>query len=154
MIALIVDGIILGSILSLGAVSLTLVYGIVRFANFAPRRLDGRWRVCSILSREHGLRRVGHTDVHLRAAFIRVADAARAPVGYARYGRRRLDCRSVVFRPMRQRRYATVMFVIGSLAVAFALRALLFIIWGPEFHFFHPGPASGSPASVRGSRQA
>ena len=35
MIALIVDGIILGSILSLGAVSLTLVYGIVRFANFA-----------------------------------------------------------------------------------------------------------------------
>ena len=35
MVELIVYGVVLGSIISLGAIGLTLVYGIIRFANFA-----------------------------------------------------------------------------------------------------------------------
>ena len=35
MVELIVYGIVLGSIISLGAIGLTLIYGIIRFANFA-----------------------------------------------------------------------------------------------------------------------
>jgi len=35
MLELVVYGIVLGSIISLGAIGLTLVFGIIRFANFA-----------------------------------------------------------------------------------------------------------------------
>ena len=45
---LVVYGIILGSIIALGAIGLTLIYGILRFANFAHGDLMPfiRWNFC------------------------------------------------------------------------------------------------------------
>ena len=151
MIALIVDGIILGSILSLGAVSLTLVYGIVRFANFAHGDLMAVGAYVAFFLVNTAFAALGVPTFTFGPLSFGLPMLLALPLAMLATAGVAVIVDRLVFRPMRQRRYATVMFVIGSLAVAFALRALLFIIWGPEFHFFTQAlrPALQLPFEVR-----
>ena len=151
MIALIVDGIILGSILSLGAVSLTLVYGIVRFANFAHGDLMAVGAYVAFFLVNTVFAALGVPTFTFGPLSFGLPMLLALPLAMLATAGVAVIVDRLVFRPMRQRRYATVMFVIGSLAVAFALRALLFIIWGPEFHFFTQAlrPALQLPFEVR-----
>ncbi|MDE2816632.1 MAG: branched-chain amino acid ABC transporter permease [Chloroflexota bacterium] len=151
MIALVVDGIILGSILSLGAVSLTLVYGIVRFANFAHGDLMAVGAYVAFFLVNTAFVALGLPDATFGPLSFGLPMALALPVAMLVTAGVAVVVDRLVFRPMRQRGYAPVMFVIGSLAVAFAIRALLFIIWGPEFHFFTQAlrPALQLPFEVR-----
>jgi branched-chain amino acid transport system permease protein len=45
----------------------------------------------------------------------------------------------LVYRRMRRLGVPTVMLGLASLAVAFILRSLIYIAWGPDFHFYSPG---------------
>lgn len=151
MIALIVDGIILGSILSLGAVSLTLVYGIVRFANFAHGDLMAVGAYVAFFLVNTAFAALGIPAAKFGPLSFGLPMLLALPLAMLVTAGVAVIVDRLVFRPMRRRRYATVMFVIGSLAVAFAIRALLFIIWGPEFHFFTQAlrPALQLPFEVR-----
>ena len=151
MIALVVDGIILGSILSLGAVSLTLVYGIVRFANFAHGDLMAIGAYVAFFLVGTVFAALGVPDATFGPLSFGLPMALALPVAMAAAAGVAVAVDRLVFRPMRRRRYAPVMFVIGSLATAFALRALLSIIWGPEFHFYTQAlrPALQLPFEIR-----
>ncbi len=151
MIALVVDGIILGSILSLGAVSLTMVYGIVRFANFAHGDLMAVGAYVAFFLVNTAFAALGLPTGTFGPLSFGLPMLLALPLAMLVTAVIAVIVDRLVFRPMRQRRYATVMFVIGSLAVAFAIRALLFIIWGPEFHFFTQAlrPAMQLPFEVR-----
>ena len=151
MIALVVDGIILGSILSLGAVSLTLVYGIVRFANFAHGDLMAIGAYVAFFMVNTVFAALGIAGGTFGPLSFGWPLALALPVAMLAAAGVAVSVDRIVFRPMRRRRYAPVMFVIGSLAVAFALRALLFIIWGPEFHFYTQAlrPALQLPFEIR-----
>ena len=154
MIALVVDGIILGSILSLGAVSLTMVYGIVprgRFANFAHGDLMAVGAYVAFFLVNTAFAALGLPTGTFGPLSFGLPMLLSLPLAMLVTAGVAVIVDRLVFRPMRQRRYATVMFVIGSLAVAFAIRALLFIIWGPEFHFFTQAlrPAMQLPFEVR-----
>lgn len=151
MIALVVDGIILGSILSLGAVSLTLVYGIVRFANFAHGDLMAVGAYEAFFLVNTAFVALGLPDATFGPLSFGLPMVLALPIAMAVTAVVAVIVDRLVFRPMRQRRYATVMFVVGSLAVAFAIRAVIFIVWGPEFHFFTQAlrPALQLPYEVR-----
>jgi len=45
----------------------------------------------------------------------------------------------LVYRRLRNLRVGTVMLAIASLAMTFILRSLIYIAWGPDFHFFSQG---------------
>ena len=151
MIALVVDGIILGSILSLGAVSLTLVYGIVRFANFAHGDLMAVGAYVAFFLVNTAFVALGLPDATFGPLSFGLPMLLALPVAMVVTAVVAVIVDRLVFRPMRRRRYAVVMFVVGSLAVAFAIRAVLFIVWGPEFHFYTQAlrPALQLPYEVR-----
>jgi branched-chain amino acid transport system permease protein/neutral amino acid transport system permease protein len=44
-----------------------------------------------------------------------------------------------VYRPLRQRGATSITRFIASVGVAWALRGLIYIIWGADFHFYTPG---------------
>ena len=154
MIALVVDGIILGSILSLGAVSLTLVYGIVRFANFAHGDLMAVGAYVAFFLVNTVFATLGIPIATFGPLSFGLPMLLALPLAMLVTAVVAVVVDRLVFRPMRARRYATVMFVIGSLAVAFAIRALLFIIWGPEFHFYTQALTASAEIAVRSPRKA
>src|SRR3546814_2062221 len=58
----------------------------------------------------------------------------------------------VLFLPLRRRSAALVLFAMASLAAAFFLRSVIYLVWGSDFHFFYPGranPALHFPLGVR-----
>lgn len=139
MAELIVYGIILGSIITLGAVGLTLIYGIANFANFS-----------------HGdLMTLGAYIAFLLVTVIFPALGIEdSPVGPLSFGWVTLfsfvpamiltgliavAADRFVYRRLRQLRVGAVMLAIASLAVAFIIRGFIYMLWGPDFHFFSRG---------------
>jgi branched-chain amino acid transport system permease protein/neutral amino acid transport system permease protein len=151
---LFVVGIIVGSILALGAVGLTLIYGILRFANFAhgdTMMLGAYLTFIALSGTVVGSRPNRDTEIawsldRLPAATERLGDltfgygflialgisallVAALSVGLDR----------LVFRPLRRRRSGIVIFAVASLGLAFSIRAVMLMIWGPDPRFFISG---------------
>ena len=144
---LFVAGMIVGSVLALGAIGLTLIFGILRFANFAHGDtmmlgsyiafflltgivvgekpnidLDVGWSLDSLPGATTGIGDLTFgwgllVAIALAAVFMAVFSIA-------------LD--RLVYRPLRRRGSGIVIFAIASLGVAFSIRALMLIIWGPD----------------------
>ena len=58
----------------------------------------------------------------------------------------------VVYRRLRRTGAHLVLFAMASLAMAFFLRSLIYLFWGPDFHFYYPGranPALTLPLGIR-----
>lgn len=132
-------GIVLGSIITLGAVGLTLIYGIVRFANFAHGDLMTVGAYVVLLLTGAIFPALGISDSRLGPlSFGWVMLASFVPAmlitGLVAVGVDRL-----VYRRLRNLRVGTVMLSIASLSMAFVLRSLIYILWGPDFHFYTPG---------------
>ena len=113
-VQLTVYGIVLGSVISLGAIGLSLLYGILRFAHFA------------------------HGDLMTVGAYLALAGVAGlglpmwAAFGLAVGGGVALAILidQVLYR--RLRRTAPVILLISSVGVALILRSLVQFIWGPD----------------------
>lgn len=132
-------GVVLGSIITLGAVGLTLIYGIVRFANFAHGDLMTIGAYLTLLLTARVFPALGISDSRLGPlSFGWVMLASFVPAmlvtGLVAVGVDRL-----VYRRMRDLRAGAVMLSIASLAMAFVLRSLIYILWGPDFHFYSKG---------------
>ncbi len=132
-------GIVLGSIITLGAVGLTLIYGIVRFANFAHGDLMTLGAYLVLLLTARIFPALGISDSRLGPlSFGWVMLLSFAPAmmitGLVAVGVDRL-----VYRRMRRLRVPQVMLTMASLAMAFVLRSLIYIVWGPDFHFLTQG---------------
>ncbi len=109
-----VYGIVLGSIIALGAIGLSLLYGILRFAHFA------------------------HGDVMTVGAYLALAGVAGlglpmwAAFGLAVAGGVALAVLIDQALYRRLRRTAPVILLIASVGVALILRSLVQFIWGPD----------------------
>lgn len=115
------NGIVLGSILALGAIGLTMIFGVLRFAHFAHGDLMtvGAYIAFTFV---HWL----GWPVWLAALPAIVLTAVVAVV---------LD--QLFYR--RLRRVAPVILLISSFATALMLRALVQIIWGPDNQVYETG---------------
>ncbi|WP_366657802.1 branched-chain amino acid ABC transporter permease [Fodinicurvata sp. EGI_FJ10296] len=120
-IQLVVYGVILGSIIALGAIGVSLIFGILRFAHFAHGDL-------MTVGAYIGLVLVVDMTMPLWLAFP-IAMAVGAVVA--------LGIDQVVYKPLR--RMPPILLLIASVGVALILRSLIEIIWGPSVQVYQTG---------------
>jgi len=139
MIALIVDGIVLGSVIALGSVGLTLIWGITDLFNCAH---GDQITVGAYLALLFG------------GLFARIGGPLGAPVGPFSFSwgiliafipavivsiALAIGVDRLVYRPMRKAGAHFITAFIASIGVAWAMRGVVYIIWGADFHFYTEG---------------
>ncbi len=123
-----VIGLIVGSIIGLGAMGLTLTYGILRFANFAHADLMtlGMYLAFFVVV-DLGL--AGAEIGPLSFGWGMIPAALFAIAGVALFA---VASDRIVFRRLRDRGSGFLTLAIASLGVGIMLRAAIQIIWGPS----------------------
>jgi branched-chain amino acid transport system permease protein/neutral amino acid transport system permease protein len=118
---LVIYGIVLGSIIALGAIGVSLIFGILRFAHFAHGDL-------MTLGAYFALTAVAGMNLPMFAAFALASLAAGAvTVGIDRALYRHL------------RRVSPIILLISSVGVALMLRSLIQMLWGPDNEIYQSG---------------
>lgn len=151
MIELVVYGIILGSIIALGAIGLTLVYGILRFANFAHGDLMAVGAYVVLFVIDWLLPALGLSGAPWHPLSFGWPMLVGLAVAMPLAGAVALGIDRLLYRPMRLRRVSPVIMAMASLAMALILRSLIYIAWGSDFVFYTTAlrPAWLLPFGVR-----
>jgi branched-chain amino acid transport system permease protein len=147
LLSLTAQGVMLGAIIALGAIGLTLVYGVVKFPNFAHGALVTlgaytAFAVLPLLPQGPALRPLSFGWELIAALALAVPVVACVALAVDR----------VLYRPLRRRNPHLVLFAMASLAAAFFLRSVIYLVWGSDFHFYYPGranPALDLPLGLR-----
>jgi branched-chain amino acid transport system permease protein len=152
MLELTVYGIVFGSIISLGAIGLTLVYGIIRFANFAHGDLmsAGAYIALFMVSVVLGWLGVPDTNFGMLSFGWRMLIAFPVAMFVVACVAVALD--RILYRKLREKRSHPVILAMSSLGAAFILRMLILIFWGADSLFYRPGmlrPAVDFPFGVK-----
>jgi branched-chain amino acid transport system permease protein len=131
MAQLVVIGLIMSSIIALGAIGLTLIYGILKFANFAHGDLMTVGAYIAFLTFTGG----GHIGpLSFGYGMILAILAAMLVVGLMSVLIDRL-----VYRPLRRRNANLVILAMASLGMAIIVRSLVYLGWGPDQRFYSSG---------------
>lgn len=132
MVEALVLGIVLGGIIALGAVSLSLVYAILRFGHFAHGDLMtlGAYLALAVLAGPLawlGLRDVPLRPLSIGPGLILATALAAALITLLVW---LLD--AVVYAPMRRRGSDATLIAFASLAIAIMVRSVVYLLWGPQ----------------------
>ncbi len=151
MTELAVYGIVLGSIIALGAIGLTLLYGILRFAHFAHGDLMTLGAYFVLFLNVDLLPKLGIPEARLGPLSFGWRMLGALILAMALTGIVALLIDKVLYEPLRTRRSSPVVLAMASLGMAFILRSLIYIIWGPQFLFYSQElrPAWELPWEVR-----
>ncbi len=118
---IVIYGIVLGSIIALGAIGVSLIFGILRFAHFAHGDL-------MTLGAYFALAGVAGMSMPMFAAFgLALAATALVAVGIDRALYSRLQ------------QVSPIILLISSVGVALMLRSLVQMIWGPDNEIYQSG---------------
>ncbi len=147
LLSLTVWGVMLGGIISLGAIGLTLVYGVLKFPNFSHGALVtlgayAAFTIAALLPQGPPLRPFSFGWELIAALILAMPAVSLVALAVDR----------VLFRPLRGRGASLVLLAMASLAAAFFLRSAIYLIWGSDFLFYYPGranPALELPLGVR-----
>lgn len=147
LLSLTIWGAMLGGIIALGAIGLTLVYGVLKFPNFAHGELItfgaySTFALTRILPQGQPLRPLSFGWELIVALLLSMPIVAAIALAVDR----------VLFYPLRRRGASLVLFAMASLAGAFFLRSVIYLIWGSDFRFYYPGranPALQLPLDIR-----
>lgn len=139
MLELIVYGIVLGSVIALGALGITLISRVANMSNFAHGDFMTvgayvAFAVYGTLLKPIGVlqQKMGPLSFGL-GLLLAAIPAALITAGLAIFLNQR------VYRPLRGRRAAPILLAMVSMGLAFALRGVIYIVWGPDFHFYFKG---------------
>ena len=152
MTELIFYGIILGSIISLGAIGLTLVYGIIRFANFAHGDLMTAGAYVALFIVTGFLSWLGVPDTTFGPLSFGWRMAIAFPISMLAIAGTAILLDRIIYRKLRRKKSGTVILAMSSLGAAFILRMIVLIIWGADSLFYRPGvmrPALHLPLGVK-----
>jgi branched-chain amino acid transport system permease protein/neutral amino acid transport system permease protein len=152
MLELTVYGIIYGSIIALGAIGLTLIYGILRFAHFAHGDLMSVGAYMVLLFVQLVLPAVGIPPTRFGPTSFGWQLVVAIPIAAALTALLAIALDQIFYRPLRVRRASPVILAMASLGVAFIVRNLIYIAWGPDKIFYFPGlsrPAIQLPFDIR-----
>ncbi len=158
-------GVVTGSVLALGAIGLTLIYGVLKFAHFAhgDSMMLAAYLAFFVLT---GTIVGERTDTNVLPWSLNDLPGATKPIldfsfGYGLFiamGIAGLAMALVfvvldrlVYRPLRRRGSGIVIFAIASLGIAIAMRSLILIFWASSPRFYVPGirPTTDLPFGVR-----
>ena len=138
MAELIVYGIVLGSIIGLASVGLTLIWGITDLFNCAhgDQMTVGAYVAllfASMFSRINFLQDTVGPFSFSWGVLLSFIPAIILSVGLA------IAIDRWVYRPLRRSGAHFMVGFIASIGVAWAVRGLIYIIWGADFHFYSVG---------------
>ncbi|HZJ10103.1 MAG TPA: branched-chain amino acid ABC transporter permease [Trueperaceae bacterium] len=134
MLGLVVRGVMLGGILSLGAVGITLIYGVLKMSNFAHgdfMTLGAYLGFVIVGILPHGPRVAG---LSFGYEFLVALVIVMPLMGLITYG---LD--RITFRRLRARRSPPIMMAMAALGLAFGVRSVIYMLFGADFTFFYTG---------------
>ena len=152
MAELIVYGIVLGSIISLGAIGLSLVYGILRFANFAHGDFLTAGAYVALFMVTGVLSWIGIPDNTFGPLSFGWRMVIAFPISMVVVGCVAIALDRILYRKLRQKRSGAVMLAMSSLGAAFIIRMIILIIWGADSLFYRPGlmrPALELPLGIK-----
>ena len=139
MLELLVYGIVLGSIIALGALGIAIISRVANMSNFAHGDFMtvGAYVALvvngTLLSGMAALQqKIGPLSfgAGLLLSFIPAAIVtALVAIGIDQW----------VYRPLRGRRASPILMAMVSMGIAFAVRGVIYIIWGADFHFYVSG---------------
>jgi len=147
LLSLTVWGIMLGGVIGLGSIGLTLVYGVLKFPNFSHGALVTlgayfTFALMSLLPQGAALRPFSFGWEFLVALVVSMPVVGVVSLAVDR----------VMYRPLRLRGASLVLFAMASLAMAFFLRSIIYLVWGADFRFYYEGrrnPALDLPLGLR-----
>ncbi|MEE9418532.1 MAG: branched-chain amino acid ABC transporter permease [Desulfatiglandaceae bacterium] len=139
MAELIVYGIVLGSIISLGAIGLSLVYGIIRFANFAHGDLMTAGAFVALFMVTGVLSWIGVPDTTFGPISFGWRMVIAFPISMAAVAGVAILLDRILYQKLRAKGSGTVMLAISSLGAAFIIRMIILILWGADSVFYRPG---------------
>ena len=139
MLELFVYGIVFGSIISLGAIGLSLVYGIIRFANFAHGDLMSAGAFVALFMVTGLLSWIGIPDTKFGPLSFGLRMLIAFPVSMAIVGGVAIALDRILYRKLRMKKSGPVMLAMSSLGAAFILRMIILILWGADSLFYRPG---------------
>jgi branched-chain amino acid transport system permease protein len=158
-------GVVTGSVLALGAIGLTLIYGVLKFAHFAhgDAMMLAAYVAFFALS---GVIVGERTDTELLPWSLNDLPWATKPILDFSFGYGLFIAMAIagvvmaivfvaldrlVYRPLRRRGSGIVIFAIASLGIAISMRSLILIFWASSPRFYVPGirPTTDLPFGVR-----
>jgi branched-chain amino acid transport system permease protein/neutral amino acid transport system permease protein len=139
MFELTVYGIVFGSIISLGAIGLTLVFGIVRFANFAHGDLMSSGAYIALFMVTGVLAWIGVPDTNFGMLSFGLRMLIAFPVAMFVVACVAVALDRILYRKLRAKKSHAVIMAMSSLGAAFILRMLILIFWGADSLFYRPG---------------
>ena len=152
MLELVFYGIVFGSIIALGAIGLTLVFGIIRFANFAHGDLMSSGAYFALFMVTGVLSWIGIPDTTFGSLSFGWRMLIAFPVSMFIVGCLAIAADRILYRKLRKNNSGPVMLAMSSLGVAFILRMLILIFWGADSLFYRPGlmrPAIEFPLGIK-----
>jgi len=152
MLELTVYGIVFGSIISLGAIGLTLVFGIIRFANFAHGDLMSTGAYIALFMVTGVLAWMGVPDTNFGMLSFGWRMLIAFPVAMFVVACVAVALDRILYRKLREKKSHAVILAMSSLGAAFILRMLILIFWGADSLFYRPGmmrPAIDFPFGVK-----
>lgn len=152
MVELFVYGIVLGSIISLGAIGLSLVYGIIRFANFAHGDFLTAGAYVALFMVTGVLSWIGIPDTNFGSLSFGWRMLIAFPVSMFAVGCVAILLDRILYRKLRAKVRGVVIPAMSSLGAAFILRMIILILWGADSLFYRPGilrPALQLPLGIK-----
>lgn len=152
MTELFVYGIVLGSIISLGAIGLTLVYGIIRFANFAHGELMSAGAYIALFIISVILPWTGLPDTTFGPFSFGLQMVIAFPVSMLAVGGLAILLDRILYQKLRKNASNAVIMAMSSLGASFIIRMTILILWGSDFFFYRPGvlrPAIVLPLGIK-----
>lgn len=152
MIELFVYGIILGSIISLGSIGLTLIYGILRFANFAHGDLMTAGAYVALFFVTQLFEWLGIPDNNFGALSFGLRMIISFPIVMIIIALVSIIIDHILYAPLRDKKSSSVILAMASLGISFIIQMIVIIIWGADSLFYKPGvlrPAIELPLNVK-----
>jgi branched-chain amino acid transport system permease protein/neutral amino acid transport system permease protein len=152
MLELVIYGIVLGSIISLGAIGITLIYGIMRFGNFAHGDLMTAGAYISFFIITGPLAWIGIPDETFGPFSFGWRMIISFPISLLAVGGITILLDKILYQNLRRKGSGRVTMAMSALGASFIIRMIVLIIWGSDYKFYRPGlirPALELPAGIK-----
>jgi branched-chain amino acid transport system permease protein/neutral amino acid transport system permease protein len=149
---LFIYGIVLGSIIALGSIGLTLVFGILRFANFAHGDLMTAGAYVALFLVTGLFSWLGISDNTFSPLSFGLRMLFAIPISMITIALIAILLDRILYQPLRKKKSGTVILAMAALGASFIIQMAVLILWGADSLFYKPGilrPALELPLEIK-----
>ena len=139
MLELFVFGIVHGSIIALGAIGLTLIFGILGFANFAHGDLMTAGAYIALFLITGLFSWIGIPDTTFGPLSFGLRMALAFPISMITVSAIAILLDRLIYRKLRRKGSSAVILAMSALGASFIIRMTILIVWGSDYILFRPG---------------